>query len=235
MAVVEFEGAGTHGVQHVAIVRDHQQSAGEVVAEVAFEPFDAVDVEVIGGLVENREVRSCDQQPRECYAPFLATAQRPDRSVRIADPEVTDYRFGFVQPVPATEPLDFVAGSRLLGDECIGITGAVGNRRRQFVVALAGSVPSVQAFDHDLANALVGWEGRFLVEILDAGTAAPRNLASVRLVQPSQDSPERTLSAAAVADEPHVLAGSDRQRHIGQHGPIGECLAQFASIDDRHV
>ncbi len=61
MAVVEFEGAGAHGVQHVAIVGDHQQRTREIFTQVVLEPFDAVDIEVIGGLVEDRQVRSCHQ------------------------------------------------------------------------------------------------------------------------------------------------------------------------------
>ena len=52
LAVVDFEDAGCHLVQEVAVVGDDHEAAGEV-AEKVFKPVETAKVEVVGGLVED--------------------------------------------------------------------------------------------------------------------------------------------------------------------------------------
>ena len=50
--------------------------------EVAREPVDALDVEVVGRLVEQQQLGAVEQQPRERDPPPLAARQRRDRACR---------------------------------------------------------------------------------------------------------------------------------------------------------
>src|SRR5690606_12653366 len=74
-AALELGGAGDDAVEEEAIVGDEQERAGLLAREVGLEPLDGVDVEVVGGLVEDRELGARDQEPREIDAPPLAAAQ----------------------------------------------------------------------------------------------------------------------------------------------------------------
>ncbi len=72
-ATVEFEDAAGDGVEEGAVVGDHHHGAGEV-ADQTLQPEDAVDVEVVGRLVEQQQIRLTDQRPRQRDA--LDTAPR---------------------------------------------------------------------------------------------------------------------------------------------------------------
>jgi hypothetical protein len=50
--------------QHVAVVGDEQQAAGTA-TELALEPVDGVDVEVVGRLVQDEQVRGSEQRAGE--------------------------------------------------------------------------------------------------------------------------------------------------------------------------
>jgi len=53
--VVDVEGVGRHTVEELVIVRDHHQ-ATRIFLQEAFEPADADDVEMVGGLIEQQNV-----------------------------------------------------------------------------------------------------------------------------------------------------------------------------------
>ena len=53
--VVEFEDDRTDAVQEESVVGDHEQGA-VASREVAFEPFYHLQVEMVGGFVENQQI-----------------------------------------------------------------------------------------------------------------------------------------------------------------------------------
>ena len=55
---------------------DHQQCA-VAAAEIAFEPLNHFEVEMVGGLIENKEIRFGDQYVGKGYTLLLSTAQLP--------------------------------------------------------------------------------------------------------------------------------------------------------------
>ena len=71
-AVVEFGHAVHHGVDEVAIVADQDDGSG-VLAQEALEPLDRCQVEVVGRLVEEEQVRVGEQQATERHAHHPAT------------------------------------------------------------------------------------------------------------------------------------------------------------------
>ena len=75
-------------VEQVAIVRDEQHRARELVDEVLLEPRDGVGVEMVGRLVEDREVGLGDEDARERDAALLAAAHRADRTLDVVHAEV---------------------------------------------------------------------------------------------------------------------------------------------------
>ena len=76
--VAELPDAVHRGVEERAVVgRDEQRPAPP--AEVLLEPFERVEVEVVGGLVEEQEVGIGDDQPGQRRPRLLAAGQRGRR------------------------------------------------------------------------------------------------------------------------------------------------------------
>jgi hypothetical protein len=53
---LDLDDPADHGVEQVAVVADHQHRAAELVGEEALEPLPALDIEVVGRLVEQQDV-----------------------------------------------------------------------------------------------------------------------------------------------------------------------------------
>ena len=63
---------GGDRVQKIAVVRDQQQRAG-IMLEPTLEPEHGVEIEVIGGLVEQQEIGAAHQRLRQIEAHPPAT------------------------------------------------------------------------------------------------------------------------------------------------------------------
>ena len=74
IAAVEPEGAAGDAREERAVVADDEDRA-VIVGEVALEPLDRRQVEVVGRLVEQQHVRLADQRAGERGAPGLAAGQ----------------------------------------------------------------------------------------------------------------------------------------------------------------
>ena len=69
-------------LQEGAIVR-HEGDGAAVAGQELFEPGDGVDVEVVGGFVEEQQVRLPDQRARQEHAAAPAAGERIDDGVAI--------------------------------------------------------------------------------------------------------------------------------------------------------
>ena len=79
-AAVEFQDAGRHFAEQGPIVRDEQQRAAIAQQEI-LQPADGVDVEVVGRLVQQEEVRAADHGLGQQHAAFHAGGK--GRHVRV--------------------------------------------------------------------------------------------------------------------------------------------------------
>ena len=75
LAVVDFDDAGGDDVEKVAVVRDEDDRAA-VVFEEAFQPADGIGVEVVGWLVEEKEIRLGGKSAAKSNTAFLSTGER---------------------------------------------------------------------------------------------------------------------------------------------------------------
>ena len=77
-----------HAVQQRAVVADHQQAAGESLHQLV-EPPAGVEVEVVGGLVEQQDVRLSQQLRRQSEGDDLAAAEgaQPPGQRHVAETE----------------------------------------------------------------------------------------------------------------------------------------------------
>ena len=90
--VPEFDGLVYSDVEEVAVVRDEDVGVG-IVVEVVFEPVAGFDVEVIGGLVEERSEGFCSNSlasaMRICQPPENSSVLRSQSSLEKPRPPST--------------------------------------------------------------------------------------------------------------------------------------------------
>ena len=131
-----------HGVDEHAIVRDQQQGAA-VVAQPLFEPDHRVQVEVVGGLVEQQQVGAAHQRLREVepHAPAAGKVGHRARDVGRRKAEAIEQGGGSRRRAVAVDLLqaamqfaDALAGVCGFGDGQIGFDAA------QFAIAIEHEV-----------------------------------------------------------------------------------------------
>jgi hypothetical protein len=75
-----------HGVEEFAVVADHHHGAG-VALEPGFQPDQRVQVQVVGGFVEQQQVGRAHQRARQLQAHAPAAGEAVDGVVQFADLE----------------------------------------------------------------------------------------------------------------------------------------------------
>ena len=70
-------------VEEIAVVRDDHRRALPL-AQIAFQPFDGGDVQVVGGLVQQQQVGIGEQQARQEGARALPAGEMLERQVIVA-------------------------------------------------------------------------------------------------------------------------------------------------------
>src|SRR6185312_8779662 len=82
LAALDLDDVAAHRTQEVAIVRDEHERLGPL-AQALFEVLGGFDVEVVGRLVEEQEVRLFEQHLGQLEAAALAARQRVDRALEV--------------------------------------------------------------------------------------------------------------------------------------------------------
>ncbi len=95
LAVLDVDDAIGDAVEELAIVGDEQQRAG-VLAQPRLEPQDGVEVEMVGGLVEQQQVGAAHERARhvEAHAPAAGELGHGARLVGHAEAEAVHQRGG---------------------------------------------------------------------------------------------------------------------------------------------
>ena len=81
LAAIELDDPRRQPLEERAVVGDEHHGAF-VLGEKALEPLDRLDVEVVGRLVEQQQIRLADQRARQQHAPAPSARQRVDDRVR---------------------------------------------------------------------------------------------------------------------------------------------------------
>jgi hypothetical protein len=71
---IEFKNASGDSIKNVTIMSDKYEAAS-VAIEAIFKPRNGIDVEMVGGLVENKQVAGSDEFTSECDSFCLSTRE----------------------------------------------------------------------------------------------------------------------------------------------------------------
>jgi len=187
-----------------------EDHAARVLLEEVLEPGDALGVEVVGGLVEQQDVRLRQQEPRQRYAALLAarelgyvrlTRRAAQRVERLLDLGVE---------VPQAKRVDLVLERRhLIG----GLLRVVGG---DLVVAVEDGLLLRDAFHGVAEHVLLGIELRLLRQIADLDAVGGARFAEEVVDGAGHDLQERGLAGAVQAHDADLGARQERQRDVLQ-------------------
>jgi len=98
-AAVELHRARADAVQKVAVVADEQQGATKIAQQLG-QPADGVEVEVVGGLVEQQQIGQRHQRLRQRHALAHATREAADALIGLQAEPAQGLGYALL-PVPA--------------------------------------------------------------------------------------------------------------------------------------
>ena len=121
-AVGHLDDVGGDPVDEVAVVADEQQRLGPA-GEMVLEPGDAVDVEVVGGLVEDQHVgrRQQEASQREPHPPAAGQLLHAAIGVAGGEPEAGEHPVGLGLDGVAAELLEAALELAVAGDHLVGL------------------------------------------------------------------------------------------------------------------
>ena len=197
-------------------MRDEDDPGVEAV-QMLLEPLDGGRVEVVGGLVQQQEIRLCGQRASERCPGQLAARERPQLAVEVGGGE-TETACDRLEPRAPGVAAGTVEGP---------LGGVVAAHHRR--VRLASGHAPLELGQLGLEPARIGRtgadvrtegdvaaEGRALVVQGDPRPCGHRHLAAVGLQLAGQDPEQRRLPGTVSADQCDPVAGSHDRRHVGQ-------------------
>ncbi len=202
LLAVEMEDGADRAVEEVAIVADDQHGVG-VAGEEGLEPDRALEVEVVGGLVEKKDVRPGEEHGGECDAhPPAAGELGAGTALRLGvEAEAVQDRGGAGL---GGMGVDVGEAGVDLGD-AVGVAGVLGLGHQCGAFGVGGK--------HGVEEAVAG-RRRLLGDAADAGALGHLDLAAVERGLAADQPEERGLAAAVASDEPDLVPGGDRRRGI---------------------
>lgn len=200
-------------IEHVAVVADEDDGAFELVAKEAFEPLSALDVEVIGGFVEEEDGGVLEEEFAEGDAGFLAAGEVGDFDVELCVGEAQTME-DLIDFVVVDEPalgVDLVFDLGLFFEELIEFFGAgVAHRVEDVVEFGVEFFDVIECTGDGLAEGVVWVEIWILVEVSDGGFAGGDG-AVCWLEDTGNDFDECGFSAAVAADNADAFGGFEGQ------------------------
>ncbi len=197
-ATIELDDARGHRIEEGAVMGDQHHAALESDQQL-LEPGDRVQVQVVGGFVEQQHLGHGHQRLRQGDTLLHAAGQAADVA-RAVQMQLRQRGVHTLLPVPGIEGLD----ARLQRIQIVV--------RRMQLVARAQRTSFSHAFADDVEDAVRRLEQRFLRHVADAQALRHLQQPVVELLLPGQHLQQRGLARAIAADQAQALAGLERKR-----------------------
>ena len=213
---VQFEDGVAHHFQEEPVVGDHQQG-GLGPGEKSFQPFDHAEVEVVGGLVEQEEVRLFDEAFGEGDPALLAAAQLVDEPVRVVQAQFSEDFLGLRLVAPGVSPVHGIVG-RLKGFGIVALCGVL--------VLADGAHGVVVGLEEVGKDGAVEVEAVVLGEVGHPGLAVEGDGAPVGALDAEEDLHQGALARAVPGHERGLLALIEAEVQVLEDEPFAEPLRQ---------
>lgn len=228
LTVVQIRHVGAHAVQEVAVVRndDHGAAAGY---QNAFQPADGIDIQVVGGLVQQQHVRIGEQRLGQQYPEFPARSQAAHGSFVLFQGDVqTKKQFagtGFGGVAIHFRKLNFQISDR----HAVFFTHLC---QRIDAIALFFNVPQFfMAHDHSVHDRATLVGKLVLAQLTQANVRLQHDLARRRLKIATEDLHQSGFSAAVSPDQAVAIAVTKLGGNIFKQGFSPELHGDIGSRD----
>ena len=218
---------GDAGVHEGAVVADEKNGA-VVAGEEGLEPLDALEVEVVGWLVEHQQVWVAQEElgERDAHLPAAGEVLRGLVEVLYGKAESREDLAGAALKLVATEALEAVLGVTILLQQTVKLGAGLGGGDLllelgdQALVALdlLGAV-------NDLGKrSLLAGELGLLLQVPDGGLLGKGDGALVCGLQAHENLEEGGLAGTVGADKSPALASVELKRCLGVEGASAKGL-----------
>jgi len=99
LAVVYLDDFGTDTVEKVTVMRHHQQTEVRT-AKILFQPFGHVEIQMVGRLVQNQQIRFGNQSIGQSYPLKLSSGEMLHLLVKVPYLELRKYLFSLLFILP---------------------------------------------------------------------------------------------------------------------------------------
>ena len=208
LAPVQLDDAGGNAVQKRPVVGDGDHAALEVDEQI-FQPADGVQVQVVGGLIEQQHIGPGHQRLGQGHALFGAAREVAHAGVGVQVQALQGF-FHALLPVPGVGRFDL--GLQGVQVHAIGVGQ---------VLFAQGNHPG-QPGRGRLEDGGVGVQCGFLLHKGDAGALLHLQRAVVGLGQPAQNFEQRRLARAVAADQADAFIGFKGKAGVVQQSDMPE-------------
>ncbi|CAI8755951.1 putative 30S ribosomal protein S5 [Methylococcus capsulatus] len=229
LAAVQIDDAGGHPLQEGAVMGDEHDGAGEL-EQLLLQPDDGFEVEMVGGLVQEQQIRLDDQGAGQRDPALPAPGQPFDRFFT-RQSETAEHEFHPPAQTPA------ICGfQRLLQDAEPVQTRGVTVREPFGQVVVFGDPPAglAQTIGHGVVDRRGGRQRRHLLEEADPQPGLLPDFAAVGRELPRQDFQQSRLTFAVAADDTDPLARIDLKMGSFEQGFDAEGDTDIRESNERH-
>ena len=224
---VDFDDAGCEPLEKGAIVGNEQHAAGKGAYRV-LEPIDGVEIEVIGGFVEEQQIGTADQRARKPHAALPAPGQITQTPL-CGQLELAHDPIGLGIDVPTAMGLD-VPLQRLQRGQTTVIEVACG----ELVVFADQPAVGLEAAADEFVHTAVARPWQHLLELTDLDAAAQADIPAIGLQRTDDESQQRRLARTVSAYEAYALTRADGEFCVAEYALIAEFQTDVVEGDECH-
>ena len=230
---LDLQHRGADRLQEPAVVGDQDDGRVEV-DQVALQPLQRGDVEMVGGLVEQQQVGLGGQRPGQRGAGQLAAGEGRELALALlgAEAEPAQHFQDLVAPAVAAAGFEPVLGGRVGGHRLL--VDALRHLPLEALELGLGGDHVGAAGEDVVAERVAGVARRALVVQGDPGAAVDRQRAGVGRELAGEDPQQRRLAGAVAAGEGHPFARLELEGDVLEQQLAADVDVQGGCGRDRH-
>jgi hypothetical protein len=231
-AAIQFDDAFRHAVEKTPIVGHHHQRTRERV-ERLFQPLDRIDVEVVGRLVEQQQIRFGHECSRKRHSFAQTARQSPDRGLRVE----SESRQRRIDPRFRTPSVAGLEGGLQFGqvrERGVGVYSSVAKVSGSMVVVHDRVAHRSQPIGDGFEHCRVSRKRRFLQDTRNLEPRRTPDRPVVRRKLARDDREQRRLSRAVAPDEPDPIAALDDQARPVEQSDMAVGVTDGFEREERH-
>ena len=210
-----------------------QHQGSRKALQVALQPLHPIGIEVVGGFIQQQQVRGGHQGCRQGHPAPVAAGEFADAAVQIVDAEPFQHLPTLLLQAPGVAGLHRLMQAIELGQQLVIFRGGR-QGLAELLMALQQHHPFAATGEHLLKDRELWIQRRFLIQEHHAGF---RGAAPFPLIEgfPSGQHPQQGAFAGAVgADQAEAIPFAHVQVQIGEQGAQAEVLAGTHQADKAH-